>query len=344
MKALVFTAESDYLIREVDVPTPSASEILLRVDCCGICGTDLHAPEWVEVMSPPVILGHEFAGIVQAVGDGVTKVAAGDRVVVNPLAFTCARRGDGHVCRNCRAGFSNQCERAVGELVGFQQDGGMAEYVALDQAYAVPVPAHLPLAVAAWSEPLAVVVRGVGHEPIPGAARVAVLGAGPIGQLALQVAIARGADAVVVVDPSEFRRGVAERCGAHEVLEPGQLADREDSFDLILDCTGVPAGFESAMRLARHGARIAMIGAPTLPLTIADPTAALLKELSIAFTVAYDAEADFLAAVELLADGTVDAGPLTTGILPLDQHAEAFSLMRRSEAAVKFMLSVDAAA
>ena len=342
MKAVVFTPELEYRAQELDAPSPSANEVLVRVDCCGICGTDLHMAEWVELMSPPVVLGHEFAGVVHSVGDGVTKAAPGDRVVVNPLAFTCARRGDGHVCPLCRAGFTNQCERAVSELVGYQQDGGMAEYVALNESYVVPVPADLPLGVAAWSEPLAVVVRGVGHGPIAGDARVAVLGAGPIGQLALQVAIARGADGVVVVDPSDFRRGVAERCGAREALDPAQLADRSDSFDLILDCTGVPAGFLSAMRLARHGARIIMIGAPTVPLTIEDPTAAMLKELSIAFTVAYDAEADFLGAVKLLADGIVDVGPLTTGVLPLEQHAEAFSLMRSPEAAVKFMLSADA--
>jgi threonine dehydrogenase-like Zn-dependent dehydrogenase len=85
-----------------------------------------------------------------------------------------------------------------------------------------------------------------------------------------------------------------------------------------------------------------MIGSPTAPLTIEDPAGTQMKELSIAFTVAYDADADFLAAVELLANGTVDVGPLTSGVLPLDQHAEAFSLMRRPEAAVKLMLSVGA--
>jgi len=334
MEAVVFTEETTFELRQREVPEPGPGEVQLRVEYCGICGTDLHAAEMLQFFLVPVVPGHEFSATVSALGEGVDSFGLGDAVVVNPCGYECGE------CEACEAGLPNICKRLMEtEMYGIAKDGGMAEYVVVPAAIVHATPAGLAPEVAAWAEPLAVAVSGVGKAAIRAGERVAVLGAGPIGQLALQVAKTFDPAAVTVIEGSPFRREVASRCGADRVAAPGEVDPAQESFEVVLDCTGSPLAFASALDLIGYGGRIVVIGTNKAPMTIPDPSTAQLKEASIRFTLSYRNSVEFPEALQMLGESKVDVGPLTTDIVPLGEHADAFAAMLDPESAIKFLLA-----
>ncbi len=217
------------------------------------------------------------------------------------------------------------------------KDGGLAEYVVVDSRQAHRVPTTLNVQEAAWTEPLGVAVRAVSLGQLQPGSSVAILGAGPIGQLALQVAVAAGAGETLVVESSEYRSDVAQSCGADIVMRPEQVADIDRLYDAVIDCTGAPAAFPTALALVGRRGRIVIVGSYTSPISL-DPGATGGKEPLITFSAVYRNDFEFAAALRLLERGVIDVGPLTTGFLPLASFEEAFSSLRSAEGAVKLLL------
>jgi len=331
MKAVVLTDEAEIRLAERPVPVAGPGAVLLRVNACGICGTDLHAPLMSGMFTSNVVLGHEFAGTVVDTGEGVGDLGAGDEVVVNPIAMACG------TCEACRRGFSNQCLTALTQTSGVAQDGGMAEFVAVERRRLHPVPEGVDVRDAAWTEPLGVAVRAVGQGSVHAGASIAILGAGAIGQLILQVALSAGAGESLVVEPSGYRREVAKNCGASTVVSPDQVTDVDRLYDVVFDCTGASAALGTALALVEHGGRVVVVGSYTSPITF-EARAASAREASIVFTAVYRDHLEFATALRLLERGVIDLGPLTTSILPITRHEEAFASLRNPEQAVKILL------
>src|SRR5690348_9264468 len=224
MRALRFHAARDLRIEEVaEPPSPGTDEVIVRVATCGICGTDLHEFVAGPIVTPvephpltgaqnPQILGHEFAGEVLAVGSDVTRVAAGDRVAIMPLAY-CGR------CAYCRRGLQHLC--ATMACVGLSHAwGGMAELATVAEYQVVRLPDEVSYQQGALIEPAAVAAYGVERAGVAPGDRVLVTGAGPIGALAALCAHSAGASAVYISEPNAARRARAEALGAATVLDP----------------------------------------------------------------------------------------------------------------------------
>jgi L-iditol 2-dehydrogenase len=261
MKAFVKTGQrpGDAGVREVPVVRPGPGEVLLGVASCGVCGSDVHAfrsdPgfEWVTA---PVTLGHEFSGVVEEVGSGVTRVSPGDRVVA------VAVQGCGR-CETCLSGATQLCPDRV--AVGLSRDGGMAEYAVMPEQHLVPVPEGLDLAVAALGEPLSVAVHAVDvRAEIGPGQRVVVSGPGPIGVLCGMLATHREAEVLLtgVGQDSASRLPAAERVGLRTAnLNEQPLKDHlRDRFgdhapDVWMESSGSVGALGSALESVRPGGR-----------------------------------------------------------------------------------------
>jgi 2-desacetyl-2-hydroxyethyl bacteriochlorophyllide A dehydrogenase len=333
MEAVTLSDRREVELVDIPIPEPGRGEVLLAVELCGICGTDLHSPELDGLFTKPVVLGHEFSASIAGLGDEVDGWAEGDRVVVNPIGLVCGE------CEACRRGLPNQCAVALSsDCCGVGKDGGMAPFVAVDAAHLHRIDATLPAEVAAWAEPLAVAVRGVGHARIELADKVAVIGAGPIGQLVLQAAKAAGAGELLAIEGSPYRREVALACGAAETVAPDELSGR-DGYDVVIDCSGAPAALDSAVDLIAPGGRIVVVGTYGSAATLSQPMLAQGKESSIAFSLCYQDRQEFDRALTLLAEGAIDVASLTTRIGALADHGAAFAEMKAARDTVKILLS-----
>jgi 2-desacetyl-2-hydroxyethyl bacteriochlorophyllide A dehydrogenase len=328
MKAVVLTEDAEIQLAERDAPVIGKREVLVRVQLAGICGTDLHAPQMPGMFADGVVLGHEFAGLVADLGVDCNGLRIGQKVVVNPIAMACA------ACEACRRGLTNQCLGALSQVTGVAHHGGMAELVAVDRRAIHVVPDDVPLEEAAWTEPLAVALRAVEHGPVVAGTTVAILGAGAIGQLILQLALNAGAADVLVVEKAPLRRKVAETNGATQVVAPESVPDVERLFDVVFDCTGAPEAFPSSTALVGHKGRIVVLGTYTAPLSLRT----VGREALIVFSSVYRNDREFAAALRLLARGAVDTSSLTTSVLPLGAWEEAFEAQRNPDLAVKIFL------
>src|SRR6266571_3454317 len=212
MQALVYPAYGELEVREVPEPIPGPGEVLVRVGACGICGSELgsfaaRSPRRV----PPLVMGHEFAGTVVALGEGTVGVREGDRVVVNSLvhcgACDLCRRGSTHLCRNR-------------QIFGMNRPGAFAERVAVPAAIVYPMPAAMSAVQGALVEPLANGIHVVSLASRNPMESVVVIGAGPIGLMCLQAALRKGAERVGVSEPNPERRAVARMLGAAAAWDP----------------------------------------------------------------------------------------------------------------------------
>lgn len=340
MKAFVKTGSrpGEAGIEDVSIGKPGPGEVLLRVASCGVCGSDLHAFradagfEWV---APPITLGHEFSGTVEAVGPDVKRASVGDRVV--PVAI----QGCGQ-CDVCRAGSTQLCPNRV--AVGLSRDGGMAEYAVIPAEHLVPVPVGLDLTVAALGEPLSVAVHAVNvRANIQPGQTVVVSGPGPIGILCGMLARLRGAEVLLtgVGQDSESRLPSAESAG----LRTANLSEKplkehlRESFgergpEVWIESSGSVRALDSALESVRPGGTVAVVGLYAEEMRFS-PTSAVRRELSVLFSYSCN-YADYETALELLGSGAVDPGPLLS-LYPLADAPEAFEAVGEGRA-VKAML------
>lgn len=289
-------------VLEVADPAPAPGEVLVRVAHAGLCGTDRHLFRGEFTGKPPVILGHEFSGTVEALGEGVVAHKLGDRVACDPN-IACG------ACPSCLKGRINLCENLV--AVGVHRDGGFAELSAFPAHRALPLPDGLSLRDAALSEPLACCLHALDiGAPKPGE-RVTILGGGVIGLLCVQLAHLAGAE-VLLVTRSPHRRRIAEELGAGSVPTAGEAqALRPRGADLVLECAGVAGTVAEAPRLAGRGGRVVILGVLARGQQVAiEPFDLLLREVDL--LMAFVNPFTQARALQLLASGAVRAAPLVT--------------------------------
>ena len=316
---------------------PKAGEVLLRSRHCGICGTDLHASNLTELFVPDVVMGHEFAGEVIAVAPGVADWKPGDRATVNPNGDVCG------TCLQCREGRYNLCRVAVLQrAVGVQRDGGMQTHVSLPAKVLNRLPDAVSTLQGAWTEPLATVIRAVRVSGFQLGARAVILGAGPIGLLAVQAVTRAGASEVCVVEPSSYRRDMARRLGAHRTIDP-QAHDPVELFErelappqFVFECSGHPKAIGTAISIVLPQGVVTVVGVCPEPLDLAAEEL-VLKEVVVRGSVIYVDE--FPMAIRLLEQGAFDVESLTSQVLPLDSFEQGFERLRRAEDAVKIVLA-----
>jgi L-iditol 2-dehydrogenase len=340
MKAFVKTDHQpgDAGVRDVSVVSPGPGEVLLGVASCGVCGSDVHAfrsdPgfEWVTT---PVTLGHEFSGIVEEVGPGVTRVSPGDRVVAVAIQG-CGR------CETCLSGATQLCPDRV--AIGLSRDGGMAEYAVMPEQHLVPVPEGLDLAVAALGEPLSVAVHAVDiRAEIEPGQRVVVSGPGPIGVLCGMLARHREAEVLLtgVGQDSASRLPAAERVGLrtanlNEKPLEDHLRDRFGAYapDVWIESSGSVGALGSALESVRPGGTVGVVGLYAEEMRFS-PTDAVRREISLLFSYSCN-YADYQTALNLLGTGAIDPDPLLSKY-PLGSAPEAFEAVGQGRT-VKAML------
>lgn len=327
MKAAVWHARNDIRVETVPDPgPPGPGEVVIRVGACGICGTDLEeyrdGPLFIPVDEPnpltgrkaPLILGHEFAGEVMAVGKGVKKFRVGDRLAPDVLIY-CGE------CYWCQRHEVSLCDSLA--ALGLMGDGGLAEYCTLPESMAIALPNGLSDDHAALAEPLAVAVRAIRKGRLRAGERVAVFGGGTIGQFCVQSALAAGAGEVFLVEPLPARRQLALDFGASATIDP-MTEDVTESLrrltggigpDLVLEASGKAVA--PAIRAARKGGRIVLVGLP-VKATSFNFFDLVSTEKEVIGSLSHIYDEDYAAAVRWLGDGRVLAEPLISARLPLD--------------------------
>ena len=318
MLAVRWHGRGDVRVEEVPPPAPPGpGELQLAVRWCGICGTDLEewlsGPVFIPAAAPhpvtgaraPLVLGHEFAGVVVAVGAGVTGPLPGQRVAVDTIV-SCGS------CHWCQRGEVTRCP-ALGAL-GLHGDGGLAELCNAPARMCLPVPDTVADDEAALAEPLAVAVRALRRGGLRPGERVAVVGAGTVGLMAVQAAAAFGAGSVTVAEPLPERRALAIGLGADRAVPPGDAPALE--ADVAVECAGTPDAIATALLALRSGGRAVLLGIVTEPAPIA-PMDLVRGEKSLIGSLSHVCDEDFREALQLLGRGAVQAAPLITDRIPL---------------------------
>ncbi len=323
MRAAVLTGPRAFEVRDVPLPAPGPSEVLVRVRNCGICGSDLHFYRGDFPAMPNLIMGHEIAGEVAEVGEGVTSVTAGDRVAVEPL-LVCNH------CGYCRSGDYQLCPER--KLLGTFAPGGFAEYVCVPASTLYRLPGTLPFDAGALVEPIAVCVHGLRLVRFEGGERVLVLGAGTIGLATILTARALGASDVAITARHPHQKAAAEALGAR-VFDAGDAASLSQATgaappDIVVETVGGRANtFEQAIQLVRAGGRVSLLGLFTGPVSL-NATLFLLKEVAAAGSITYGrpgVRADFDHAVDIVRRYTEDVRRLITHRVTLDAIGEGFA-------------------
>ena len=329
--------EGNVGLREVAEPQPGPGQVLMAVRAAGICGTDLHIYHDEYPTQPPVTLGHELAGEVAAVGEGVTRITPGDRITTETYYHLCG------TCRFCRSGKPNLCpeRRSIGSGV----NGGFARYVLVPERNVHLLPENLPFDEAALTEPLACVVHGALELPKVTAGDVAVIsGPGAIGLLTLQVVRAAGAAVVVLGTSADHRRlELARELGAAEAIDitaedasgPVQHLSGGWGADIVIECSGAGPAALGLLRLVRRGGQYAQIGLFGKPVAW-DLDQVCMKELSVTGSNATVPSA-WRTALRLLGEDKVRTAPLITETFPLARWADAFATFERKDG-VKLLL------
>jgi threonine dehydrogenase-like Zn-dependent dehydrogenase len=336
MRAAIYQEPGRLTIEERPVPRPGPHEVLIRISHCGVCGTDLHfvMDGWGR---PGSIGGHEYSGVVSAVGSDVVGWVVGDAVVAGPDVGC----GDCRQCRNHRVSLCDaQSDAAMAEYVG-----AFAEFKLVEAAQLHRIPSNLSLRDAAIAEPLAVSLHGITQSGIQPGQRALITGAGPVGMFTLAALRAQGVDDVTVSEPSDVRRALAEKVGATRTIAPAELVAPplpftlvDDPYDVAFECSGKAAAVESALAaLAKTGTLCLMGTGAERPQF--DAMRVLLNELVVTGAYAYD-ENGFARALEMIASGSLPTDLLIAeNDIGLDDLLEAMRLLVAGEIAGKVLVA-----
>ena len=344
MRAAVLTGVGRMEVR--DVPDPKIekdTEVLLKIEKVGVCGSDVHYFETgrigSQVVQFPYIVGHECAATVVAVGKAVTTVKPGDPVVVEP-AVSC------HECDQCRQGRENTCFHLRFLGTPGQGDGCLSEYLVMPEDCCFPTRGRLTIEQGVLCEPLAIAVYAVKQSRLPRAADVAILGAGPIGLSVLVSAQAEGARACYVTEKIDERVNVARRAGATWVGNPlGQdvvadiLKQQPLGMDVVYECAGQQQTIDQAVDLLKPGGRLMLIGIPREDRISFAIDQIRRKEITIVNVRRQNASTEV--AMELVASGKIHPDFMVTHHFELDRVQEAFELVRNyQDGVVKAMIEI----
>ncbi|MGC8783339.1 MAG: galactitol-1-phosphate 5-dehydrogenase [Armatimonadota bacterium] len=338
MKALVLHAIADVRYENMPTPEPTADEVLVRVAYCGVCGSDIPRIFSKGTYRFPLVCGHEFAGVVERCGEGVTGFAPGDRVVVFPLIW-CGQ------CAACERGKYVQCESY--DYLGSRRDGAFAEYVTAPARNLLHVPDGVSLQEAAMTEPAAVALhalrRAGGCQP---GETVAIFGAGPIGLMVAQWARATGASLVVLFDVVEEKLALARGLGFahayHSLHEPPEqvLASLTNGqgAHLCIEAAGVPQTLLQACACARRSGRVVVLGNPSADVTFPAHLLSQImrREVNLYGTwnseyAVYSADDDWHTTLQAMASGQLHLKPLITHRVPLSRAIQTLHAMREGK-------------
>ena len=326
-------------MREVDKPELGPNDVLIRIRRAAICGTDLHIFNWdvwaQENVPVPLVTRHEYAGVIEAVGDQVDGLAVGDRV-----------SGEGHLvcgfCRNCRAGREHLCRNTKG--VGVNRPGAFADYLVIPAHNVFQLPSDIPDEIGAILDPLGNAAHTALSFDLVGE-DVLITGAGPIGLMAAAICRHVGARHIVITDLNDQRLRLAEKMGA----SIGVRADKLDSqavmhdlgmregFDVGLEMSGAPPALEAMVEAMNHGGKVALLGLFAQPVTL-DLNAAIFKGLSFKGVYGREMFETWHKMVSMLQSG-LDVSPVITHELPFESYEEGFRALKTGEAC-KVILSV----
>ena len=340
MRAAVLLPEGGLEIEERPQPSPGPDQILVAPRLVGICGSDLHyykdgrIGDWM--IRRPHVLGHEFAGVVAALGAGVDAVEVGDRIAVEPIV-PCEN------CDACRRGIYNVCPniRFTGSP---HTDGALQELVVVPARGAYPLPAGMPFSLGALVEPTSIAVHAVRRSRIRQGETVLIVGAGPIGLLTLAVARAYGAGAIYSTDINQSRLDLAAELGATGTvnvggMQPGEILERTDPLgvDIAFEAVGSPGTLETALRMVRPGGRVVAVGVNIEERIPFNLMLAQSKEATV--IPVYLGRDAFPEAIEFLASGRIAGKVLISHRFPLERTADAMdTALDGQSGAVKVMI------
>lgn len=322
MKSAVFYKEKDLRIEEAVKPSPKQGELLIKVMACGVCGTDVHifnGDEGAAATPPKTILGHEFSGIVEAVGEGVKGFSVGDRVCVDPNKLC-------NECYYCKNGMGHFCEDIIG--IGTTIDGGFAEYCVIPQSQAYKISDETTYEAAAMTEPVACCVHGIDMCNISCGDSVVIIGGGMIGMIMLQLAKLSGAGKLIMLEPVKEKREIAERLGADICIDPttedAAKALKNNGVEraaVVIECVGNVKTMEEALRLAGKNSTVMLFGltAPDDVMKI-KPFDIFKKEITLkaSFISPYTQKR----ALELIDSKKIDVSSIVYDVLPLEKLPE----------------------
>lgn len=333
MKALLLSAYKQLDLVDMPAPRPPADELLIRIRACGICGSDVHGFDGSTGRRiPPIVMGHEAAGVVEAVGGAVSDFHAGDRVTFDSTVY-CGK------CFYCVRGQVNLCDNR--EVIGvstpaFRRMGAFAEYVTVPARIAYLLPENMSYSHAALVEAVSVAVHAVSLTPIALEDTVVVVGAGMIGLLALQAARQAGAGRVFVVDVDETRLELARNLGATQTFNSRgidvvpQIMEQTmgRGADVALECVGSTIPVKLALDSVRKGGAVTLIGnvAPTIELGL---QSTVTRQLRLQGSCASAGE--YPACISLVARGAIRVDPLLSAVAPLDDGASWFHRLYERE-------------
>jgi len=336
LRRAVLVEPEKIVIEEVERPKPGEGEVLIRVEVCGICGSDIHMFHGTHpFVKPPIVQGHEFSGVVEEIGPGVSRIEVGKRVTVEP-SLICGR------CYNCLRGRYNICNEL--RVLGAQADGAFAEYIAVPERTVYEVPENMSFEEGALVEPLSVAVHAVERSSLEVGNNVVILGAGPIGLLITQVARVGGADRIVVTDLYERRLELAREFGADITInakreDPVEVIHEElgrDGVDIVFEAVGVEATINQAIEMVRKGAEIVVVGvygkSPQVKMGLIQD-----REIVVKGVLMY--AWNYPTAIRLIGERRVDVMRLITHRYPLTELEEAYRLLdREKEKTLKVMI------
>jgi L-iditol 2-dehydrogenase len=339
MKALVLTEYSRLELLDVDRPAPGPGDVLIRVAACGICGSDVHGYDGSSGRRiPPLVMGHEAAGTVAAVGPAaagwpaVRRFRTGDRVTFDSTVY-CGE------CPFCLRGQINLCDRrqVIGVSPGdYRRNGAFAEYIAVPERIVYPLPGDIPFAEAAMLEAVSVALHAVAITGVRGGETALVIGAGMIGLLTLQAARAAGCSRVFVADVDHTRLRLAQSMGATEVLHSSE-DDPVRECRRLTDGAGVDLAFEAvgrdqtvaaAIHAVRKGGAVTLIGniAPQVALPLQHVVSRQIRLQGSAASAG-----EYPQAIELLQSGRIQVKPLITAVAPLEDGPRWFERLHAGE-------------
>ncbi|GGF98891.1 NAD(P)-dependent alcohol dehydrogenase [Paenibacillus abyssi] len=333
MRAAVMPQPFDIVIEERNVPEASGDEVLVKIMAVGICGSDIHYYEHGRigpyVVEKPIILGHECAGIVAAVGDKVTRFKVGDRVAVEP-GITCGR------CDHCKSGRYNLCAD-VQFLATPPVDGAFVQYIKHREDFLFPIPDGMSFETAALIEPFSVGIHAAKRAGIKPGETVAIIGMGPVGLMAVVAAKAFGAGKIIVSDMEPVRLKAAIKLGAHHALD----ASKQDAAEVIKDLTGGkgadvafetaghPHALKTALRSLCRGGRLSIVGLPPQEEIPVNVPSIADNEIDIYGVFRY--ANTYAQGITFISSGIADTDIMITDRYPLEQTKEAMERARTNK-------------
>ncbi|MDG2488179.1 MAG: alcohol dehydrogenase catalytic domain-containing protein [Roseibacillus sp.] len=339
MKALELISSSAFKLVEKPMPEPGPNDLLIAVRACGICGSDIHGMDGSSGRRiPPLVMGHEAAGIIERCGSNVTGWSEGDRLTFDSTIY-CGE------CDYCRSGHVNLCEDR--EVLGvstpdFRRQGAFADYVVVPSRICHRIPVEVPFEEAAFAEPVSVALHAVNRVNLAEGESAVVVGAGLIGLLVIQSLRRAGCENIIAIDLAEERLELAMELGATSAFRPDhddlegviRALTGGEGPEVVVEVVGISSTVELAVNMARKGGRVCLVGnlAPSVQFPL---QAAVTRELDILGSCAINGE--YPDAIAAIAAGEIDVRALTSCVVPL---AEGASWFARLEAGKESLLKV----